>query len=77
MGVLRVEPAGLTTRQLAERIGSAKIDTVSFRLSRLADYGRIDKELYRRQEPVPGASRWYIWKHKAITIKPMHEVDHA
>ena len=46
IGVLRFAPAeGLTTREVADKIGTAKLLTVSTRLSRLANWGRIDRTI--------------------------------
>lgn len=67
IGVLRCAPAGMTTREVAERIGTDNIDLVGSKLSKLASYGKITRSLRRAAEcrsPSGWPSRWYIWSMK-------------
>lgn len=63
--VLRFAPDGLTSREVADRLGLPK-DKVSLRLSKMASYGHIDRE-YRRG-PLPGVRRghrrWSVFRMK-------------
>lgn len=67
MRVLRNRPDGVTTREVVAEIGAVDIKCVSARLSRLAAYGKIEREVQRFQ---PGErdrtapTKWYVWKLK-------------
>lgn len=64
MRALRNAPEGLTTAEISKRINSQMpVASLSSKLSKLAQYGKIDRELKRgdgRWMP----PRWYVWKAK-------------
>jgi DNA-binding IclR family transcriptional regulator len=53
--IVNAAPAGLTTRQIAEKLDMA-VPTVSGVVSKLAAYGHIAKE------PLAGRCKTYLWK---------------
>lgn len=64
--VLRGAPDGMTTRQVAGRLGIDDAGKVSARLSRLHAYGNLDREICRAStnDPRTTPARWYVWKLK-------------
>lgn len=62
--LLRAEPKGLTTAQLAQRLIVQKTNTLSVRLSKLADYGQIEREFVKS---IKQRQRFCVWKAKVET----------
>lgn len=60
IGALRFAPDGLTTAELAARFG-ADPATLSMKLSRLANYGRIDRAFETRTRSGAAPQRWCRW----------------
>lgn len=57
--VLRFAPQGMTTAEVAERLGSDN-GTVAGRLSKLALYGKIERDWERT--PTGPFRRWCRWR---------------
>lgn len=49
LGILRANPEGVTTAEMAMRLGRSR-ETISSRLSKLALYGKIDREILPRKD---------------------------
>lgn len=56
--VLRFAPAGLTTVEVAEKLNLTNLNTLGGRLSKLADYGRIDRR-FERPDVRTRRCRWH------------------
>lgn len=67
MDALRQAPNGMTTREVARHLGIAEVGKVSARLSRLGNWGTIDREQRTQWDPRGGPARWFIWKLKEGT----------
>lgn len=61
IGLLRNSPDGVTSAEAAKRFG-VPLTTIGGRLSRLADYGVIEREWCRGAGPSGATRRWCRWK---------------
>lgn len=64
VAALRRHPEGVTSEQLGGELGLKPVQ-VGTPLSRLAAYGKVDRELCRHTDGRSGPHKFYIWKPKA------------